>query len=98
MSASGEDAALRGRIAEAYHRHQYGDNGTHDTLREADDVAAAIIADLGIEQAGWLEDADTDDPAPIKMKHGEAFYAGDVGVCVPLYRLSDIGRTRDGES
>lgn len=30
--------------AEAYHRWQYGDNGTHDTLMEAAEVANVILA------------------------------------------------------
>lgn len=69
----------------------------HDAYHEAREQGVVVVGDLArlmtdavlacLEQVGWLEDADTNDPAPVKMKHGEAFYAGDVGVCVPLYRL-----------
>lgn len=75
------DPALRERIAEGYHRYQYGDNGTHDTLVEAALVADAVLDALGLEQVPILWCA----------IHQEVLYPRDYieSDCTPepLYRL-----------
>jgi hypothetical protein len=62
--------------------------GLRVALRSEPPDRDAVLAVLGLEQVGWLQDADTDDPAPVKLEDGHAFYAGDVGVCVPIFRVS----------